>query len=512
MDRVNLVDFIDEFALQEDGQPLHLEDFQRAILGEAFKFGPDGCLLYRTVLYSAPKKSGKTAVNALVSLWWGFCVQPPDELIISSNDLDQAVSRVYDAARGFIERNPALRAEADITRNLIRLDNGTTIKAIPSDYAGEAGANQGLASFDELWGFMSERSRRLYEELTPIPTRKNSIRFISTYAGWENESLLLEELYSRIFDKQGNVKPGVNQPLPGLPVYTIGDLFMYWDHEPRMKWQTPEYYESQRADLRLNTYLRLHENRWVSNESSFFEMDQWDACVDPEHRPPLPNPRLELWVGADASVKKDRSAVVSVYREGNMVCLGPCTSWQPTKDTPMDFEESMEKYIRMLASNYNVVEVRYDPYQFHRSATTLRGLGINMQEYPQTVGNLTDIGQVLCGVVRHRILKLYSDDEMRREASFAIAKETARGQRLVKEKSVHKIDSIVALAMAVHAASTTPEVEQIWELPYQTDPDSGWRFNSIGERISPRLQNLGGKGKDAFYVERKTKEIWDRDW
>jgi phage terminase large subunit-like protein len=505
---VDLCRFIDKFAICEDGQPLILEDHQRAILGEAFRFDKDGRLPYRTVIYSAPKKSGKTAVNALVSTWWSFCIQPPDEIIIASNDLDQAVSRVYDSARGFIERNPALNAEAHITRNFITLDNGTTIKAIPSDYAGEAGANQGLASFDELWGFMSERSRRLYEELTPVPTRKNSIRFISTYAGWENESVLLEEIYNRVFDKQGNVKAGVNQPLPGLSVYTIGDLFVYWDHEPRMPWQTPEYYASQRADLRLNTYLRLHENRWVSNESSFFDMQEWDACVDPDYRPPLPNPQLQLWVGADASTKKDRSAVVSVYRQGNMVCLGPYTTWQPSKAQPMDLEESMEKYIRMLASNYNVAEVRYDPFQFHRSATTLAKDGINMVEWPQTVGNMTDCGQALYDSVKHRTLRLYVDDELRREASFAIGKENSRGQRIVKEKASHKIDAIVALAMAVHAGSTSPETELPWELRYEVEPQ--YRINEIGEKVS--LQNVGGRGRDAFYVERKPREPWDRDW
>ncbi|MBU1206451.1 MAG: terminase family protein [Proteobacteria bacterium] len=510
---VDLCRFIDKFAICEDGQPLRLEPHQRRILGKAFKFGKDGRLTYRTVIYSAPKKSGKTAVNALVTLWWAFCIQPPDEIIIASNDLDQAVSRVYDSGRGFIERNPALRAEAYITRNLITLDNGTTIKAIPSDYAGEAGANQGLASFDELWGFMSERSRRLYEELTPVPTRKNSIRFISTYAGWEGESVLLEEIYQRVFDKQGNVKPGVNRPLgEDFPVYTLGDLFVFWDHIPRMSWQTPEYYASQRADLRLNTFLRLHENRWVSNESSFFEMDQWDACVDPEHRPPLPNPRLQLWAAADASVKRDRSAVVSIYREGNQVCLGPMREWQPSPRATMDYENTMEEYVKWLASNFALVEVRYDPYQFHRSATTLRGMGINMQEYPQTVGNLTDIGQALYDAVKHRTLRLYADNELRREASFAVGKETPRGMRIVKEKASHKIDAIVALAMAVHAASTAPESEQPWELRYAIDPNSGYRFNEFGERVSPRVQNIGGQGKDAFYVRRKSKEIWDRDF
>jgi len=515
---VDLVQFVDRFAICEDGQPLRLEEHQRRILTEAFKFGKDDRLKYRTIIYSAPKKSGKTAINSLVVDWWSFCVQPPDEIIIASNDLDQAVSRVYDAARGFIERNPALRAEAHITRNLITLDNGTTIKAIPSDYAGEAGANQGLASFDELWGFMSERSRRLYEELTPVPTRKNSIRFISTYAGWENESVLLEEIYNRIFDKQGNVKPGVNRPLgEDLPVYTVGDLFMYWDHIPKMSWQTPEYYASQRADLRLNTYLRLHENRWVSNESSFFEMDQWDACVDPDFRPPLPSPRLQLWVGADASTKKDRSAVVSVYRDGNMVCLGPFTTWQPTKIKPMDLEESMEAYIKMLSRNYEVIEVRYDPFQFHRSATTLLKDGINMVEFPQTVGNLTDMGQCLFDAVKHQSLKLYADADMRKEASFAVGKETPRGMRIVKEKASHKIDAIIALAMATHAASTTPGEVEVWEMPFATA--GGGRSSGVGAGRSPgdfrysndQVQNLAG-GKEGFYVRREPKEVWDRDW
>ena len=455
---IELCQFIDEFAIREDKQPLRLEDHQRAILTEAFRHDEDERFIYRTIIYSAVKKSGKTALNALVSLWWGFCVQPPDEIIIASNDLDQSISRVFDAAKGFINRNLVLKQKAELQRLLIRLDNDTIIKAIPNDYQGEAGANQGLASFDELWGCMSERSRRLYEELTPVPTRKNSIRFISTYAGWEGESLLLEDLYNRIFDKQGNLKQGVQRPLgEDFPVYTIGDLFMYWDHEPRMTWQTPKYYESQRADLRVNTYLRLHENRWVSNESSLFDMEDWDACVDPEHRPPLPDKGIRLYVAADASIKKDRSAVVSVYRKDNFIRLGPFRTWQPSSKEPMDLEATMEAYIKDLANNFRIGEVRYDPWQLHRSATTLQQANVNMVEFAQTVGNMTDAGQALYDAIKHKTLKLYQDDELRKEACFAIGKETPRGMRIVKEKASHKIDAIVALAMAVLGSSSATE-------------------------------------------------------
>lgn len=452
---INLCQFIDEFAIREDQQPLRLEDHQRKILTEAFRYDEEERFIYRTIIYSAPKKSGKTAINALVCLWWSFCVQPPDEVIIASNDLDQSISRVFDASKGFISRNQELKERSDPPgRLLIRLKNDTTIKAIPSDYTGEAGANQGLVSFDELWGFMSEKSRRLYEELTPVPTRKNSIRFISTYAGWEEESTLLEDLYSRIFDKQGNVKPSVKRPLgEEFPVYTIGDLFVYWDHEPRMEWQTPEYYESQRSDLRVNTFLRLHENKWVSNESSLFDMEDWDACIDPEYKPPLPDKSIRLYVGADASTKKDRSAVVSVYRKDNLLQLGPFRTWQPSKKEPMDLEATMEAYIRELAGGYQVAEVRYDPYQLLRSSTTLSHAGVKMIEFPQTVNNLTEAGQALYDSVKHKTLKLYKDDELTKEARFAVGKETPRGMRIVKEKASHKIDAIVALAMAVSGAN-----------------------------------------------------------
>src|SRR2546425_985956 len=43
-------------------------------------------------------------------------------------------------------------------------NNGSVIRAVASDYKGEAGGRQTLAIFDELWGFDSERAERLFEE------------------------------------------------------------------------------------------------------------------------------------------------------------------------------------------------------------------------------------------------------------------------------------------------------------------------------------------------------------
>ena len=71
-----------------------------------------------------------------------------------------------------------------------------------------------------------------------------------------------------------------------------------------------------------------------------------------------------------------------------------------------------------------------------------------MQEYPQTTGNLTECGQNLYDLVKYHNIVLYACKDMRYEATCAIAKETGRGLRIVKEKSSQKIDQVVALAMA----------------------------------------------------------------
>ena len=91
-----------------------------------------------------------------------------------------------------------------------------------------------------------------------------------TYAGFEGESELLERLYKR--GLQGE------EIAPSL--YRQPALLMAWHHEPVAPWQTPEWIEQMRMQLRPNAYLRMIENRWVSSESTFIDMDWYDACTD----------------------------------------------------------------------------------------------------------------------------------------------------------------------------------------------------------------------------------------
>jgi phage terminase large subunit-like protein len=394
----------------------------------------------------APKKSGKTALAALIVLYVIVALGGPfAEAYCIANDFEQATSRVFQAIVRIIRASPLLARAARIYSNKIEFpSSGATITALASDYAGAAGANPTITVFDELWAFVKERARRLWDEMVPVPTRKISVRLVVSYAGFTGESGLLEELYKRI----------VAGILVGTDLYKSPGLLAYWTHECRAPWQTEEWKAQMRIQLRANAYLRLIENRWVTSESSFIELEVWDACVDPDASPIPRDKRLPVWVGVDASTKHDSTAIVAcTYSEKDKrVRLVTHITFQPSPDDPLDFEQTIERTLINMADQFDLMEVRYDPYQLVATAQRLTRAGIPMVEFNQTVGNLTEASNNLFELIRGKSITLYPDAEMRLAASRAVAIETSRGWRIGKEKQSHTIDVIVALAQAALGA------------------------------------------------------------
>ena len=444
----------DHVTKNELGVPFALAPHQREILATALAFDRDGRVPFDVVVYSCPKKEGKTTLNALVTLWWGMTQEPPNELIVVANDREQAEGRAFETIKGFLRHNPEIDPGADPRAHEIRLSNGTVIKAIGNEYAGEAGVNMGLTSWDELWGAVSESNRRLYEELTPVPTRKNSIRFISTYAGWVGESQLLWELYLQGVGPEEHPQGQGERVAGAWPVYVnrTARLCVYWDHEARMPWHTEAYDAAQKRTLRAGTYLRLHRNQWISAENIFITEALWEPCVDRTYTPPAPSKRIEVFAGVDASVKHDSAAVVAVTVEGNQVRLVRHRIWQPTAEQPLDLEDTIEAYLLQLRDEFRVGYALADPFQMQRSLVTLRKARVLIEEFPQSAGNLTRMGQQLFDLLNGRRLRMYPAEDLRTQALNTVAVEHPRGWRIAKEKTSKKIDSIVALAMACVAA------------------------------------------------------------
>src|SRR5438094_129516 len=122
------ITFIDKLIKKNElDQPFKLTEEQREILRLAFAFGKDGRLSWDTIIYSCLKKSGKTTINAALTLYWGFVQEAPNEILILANDLEQSLARVYSTMEKIIDYNRELKAEAEVQTKTIFLANGTTI-------------------------------------------------------------------------------------------------------------------------------------------------------------------------------------------------------------------------------------------------------------------------------------------------------------------------------------------------------------------------------------------------
>jgi Phage Terminase len=265
-----------------------------------------------------------------------------------------------------------------------------------------------------------------------------------TYAGYEGESTLLEELFNR----------GKQQPLVGDELYAGDGLVMAWHTKPIAPWQDEDWAKSMRRE-RPSAYQRQFLNEFASSSSQFIDLSKWDRCIDHTIGHMLNNPTLPVWVGVDASYKHDQTAicVVTFDKSCQQARLVTHRVFQPTPDQPLDFELTIEVYLLDLMRRFRVRSIFYDPWQMQATAQRLIKAGLPLEEFPQSSPNLTAASQNLFDLIESQSIVLYPDQHMRLAVSRCVAIEGPRGWRIGKDKSAFKIDVIVALAMATYAAT-----------------------------------------------------------
>ena len=437
------------------GRPFELLPAQIEFFKHAFQTNDEGYSRYSEQTYGAKKKSGKTGTGALhvltTTLVFGGRYA---ESFIAANDLEQAQSRGFEAIRRIVQASPLLKREAVITQSRITFPaTGATITAIASDYAGAAGGHPTISWFDELWAYNTESSRRLFDEMCSVPTRKFSVRLTTSYAGWEQESETLEQ----------QCKHGLAQPIIGPDLRAGDGHLFFWTSRAIAPWQDERWHTQMRSQLRPNQYLRMIENKFVpSDGDSFCDMDHFDQCVDPNVRPIIADKGLAVWVGVDASVKRDSTgiAVCAFDKDTKRVRLVRHHIFQPTAREHIDFEEHIEETLLDINKRFSVRSVYYDPYMMQASAQRIRKCGVPMVEFAQSVPNLTAASQNLYELIKARGIQLYRDNDIRLAAQRAIAVETVRGWRIAKERQSHKIDIVVALAQSALACIRQSQMRQ----------------------------------------------------
>jgi len=432
-----------------DGTPITLVPWQRAVLAEYWKRRAD----VTTLFVSTVKKAGKTLLDSMILAYRWLTI--PNVHFAIGNDRDQSAELQISMIGSMIKRHPFLKHQCRVTRSEILFEpTGSRIVSLPMDASGAAGANFATCSWTELWGFCYEANERLYEELTPVPG--DCLRVIDSYAGWEGESNLLRRIWDR-----GLSGERVNKR---WPMYLTGRQLSYIhqgeDAQVRC-WRGTDaarraYYPEQVATMRPGTFRRLHLNEWASQEDAFITPELLDACILANYTCPGPNREIDLFVGLDLAVKHDCAAAVSVFkREGGELWLGPYRIWAP-KGGDIDLM-SIEEWLIALHRDYGEVRIYADPYQAQMLIQRLKTRRVTIDEFPQTVPNLTKLGNTLFDVIKQGRLVLYPGcTDLRKHVLNAQAKETPRGIRLIKSTAARKIDAAIALGMGVVAATDKP--------------------------------------------------------
>lgn len=438
----DIVRFANEQFFIETKKPIVLESFQiEEIINPLFYSGKK----YHLAVIGQCKKEGKSTLGAIIALHKILYGNDFSEVYICANDLEQGVHTIFSKITRCIELNYKMAVKLKVTGDKIEnKETGSFIQVLPQDFKGSGGFSPCLVIFDELWAYQLENARRFFELLCENPARSDFLCLIISHAGYEKAGLLYE-LY----------ESGLENKNP--------DYFFYWSHENKASWKTKAFLNRQRykPGMRPNLYKRLYQNQWVDSERSFFTEEDYNSCLNRDIRPALSDKNLVIFVGVDASVTGDASAVVSVTRTIEKIRLVGYRIWQPTRIKKMNLDITIGNYLRELYQNFKIKKILYDPYQLHDLMTRLKSEGLPTEELTQTQGNTISYSQLLYELIHYGNIEFYPNKELKEHILNASIKESDKGFRLIKGTGTKKIDLCVALAEAVYACSQQKIVTRI---------------------------------------------------
>lgn len=455
--RADPVEWIETyFTIPETNRPIELQPYQRAAIHEALR-KENGLFVYSTILWADIKKSAKSTIAGAVGLNLAWH-HPWETARIVANDLKQADSRTFFYIKRAIKLNPTLAAFSTLRNYQIALrHNNTTMQAIPVDPKGEAGGGDLITIFTELWAAKNEAAKTLWSETTLSPLKfGRSLRWVETYAGFENASPILEPLY------ETGVKGGrlIDVGIPGLELYAndAARMLTLWNTQPRCPWQTDAYYQQEAATLVPSEFQRMHRNAWQRTTHAFAPAEWWDACkVD--HMDDL-RPHQAVIISLDAAVDSDCFAITmwsARRQDGDIIAqLRYARIWTPpqggkiqfvNRDNPADVEYP-EGELRRLIREKTVVCIAYDATQLEDMANRLGGL-VNWEKFDQ--GKARAIADKrLYDMIRDRRIEHSGEADLRQHFLNANRKPEGNNLRIVKGSNPNlKIDLLVSASMGV---------------------------------------------------------------
>ena len=488
------------------GKKLELSDWQCFIVTTVFGWVDDeGNRRFKIAYIEVPRKNGKSTMSAPVALYtMSADGEPGAEVYSAATTRDQA-KIVWNDAKLMVERSAQLRSALGVStsgHSIFQERSGSKFLPLSRDQQGNLdGLNVHTSIIDELH---AHKTRDVWDVIeTATGARTSPLIWAITTAGSNRAGICYEQ---RIYVTKILSGQHQDDTYFGI-IFTIdkGD-----DPFDPKSWEkaNPNYGISVAIDdlerkavkarqmaSALNNFLTKHLNVWVNADSPWMNMTAWDDCFDPL-MDEADFEGMDCMLACDLATKTDIAPKIKVFRKiehteqedgslkreehfyvfGNFYLPEEAiedgrnsqySGWEieghltKTPGSVTDFSV-IEEDIKTDASNYNVLNAGFDPWQASYLIQRLQVENLSVLEYRQTVQNMSQPMKELEALVLSKRLHHNGDPVLSWMISNVVchidAKENIYPR---KEKPANKIDGAVALIMAIG----------MWMLPRKDEPN-----------------------------------------
>jgi phage terminase large subunit-like protein len=462
------------------GEPMRLQPWQRSFVAMLFgwRHKDTGLRRYREAFLYVPRKNGKTALVAAISLYMLLVDEEAGrECYAAAADREQA-ALLFNTAKAMVLKNPAMCDELKpYMREISRMDGGGFFKTISRDGKTKHGFNTSFACIDELH---AQQTPELVEVLqTSMGSREQPLMVFITTADYMRESICNDK-----YDYAKKVRDGQIDDPAFLPAIWEASQEDDWESEEVWKKANPNYGVSvfpeylRREALRAredsayrNTFQRLHLNIRTDTAVAWLNTAKWDAsgqaaAADIQGCPAVTG-------GLDLGVSGDYTAFALA---GIIDDVLHCKVWYWIPSERIDYRQHKDKVpliawvnaghikatqgnitdftvvqadVAEICKEHNVSEVAYDPYLAMQMASSLQDdHGIPMVEFRQSAQNYHSPCKQLERLVNGQRVRHDCNPVLRHNVTSCMLR--VSGDKVLPDKrnSVGRIDGLIALLMA----------------------------------------------------------------
>lgn len=483
-----------------DGKPFLLLPWQEQIVRDIFGIvRPDGKRQFRSAYIEIPKKNGKSELAAAIALYLLYGDgEASAEVYGCANDRNQA-SIVFDVAKRMVEKSPALLRRSKIaaaTKRIVNYRNAGFYQVLSAETGTKHGLNISGLVFDEIH---AQPNRKLYDVMTKGSgdAREQPLFFIITTAGTDKESICYE-LHTKALDIMNGRK--IDHSFYPV-IYGLSDEDD-WNDERNWYKANPSLGYTISIDRVRDAYKDALDNPAEENVFKQLRLNIWtNSAVAwiPDHIYERGNLKIDFsalegrdcYAGLDLSSTSDITAFVLVFpprAESEKYIVLPFF-WLPEETLELRCRRDhvlydvwqrqgyinttegnvihygfIERFIERLGEKYHIIEIAYDRWNATQMVQNLEDMGFTMVPFGQGFKDMSPPSKELYKLLMEGNINHGGNPVLKWMAQNVVMRQDPAGNiKPDKERSVEKIDGIVALIMGLDRCIRSAPVTSVYD-------------------------------------------------